>query len=450
MKKIILIISFILAFISLRAEEDVQFKYDIVPMKSMGDSVEMMFNFSYSQGKAKFVKESEYFVSNVTVVLSFMSKKDTVSKMWEIKTPALTEDEKINNIFIGSKLVRMPNDNYTVSLIFYDENAQKDYRYTKKIDKYNRKYLSEIVLAYEADKLEIKRKTNNPDFIRGEYYIVPSADEEIHGAKPKIISYIEIQTNDSIKNCQLMSYLYNANKSKVASTYYNIAEGQSFIQIFNADTLPSGLYYIEYTLLNEKNMIIEKVSRKIYIINMMQKPRVDVYYSEDEDFEKSEFSTFSEVQCDKEYTYFKIVASKNELELYDKLTDLKAKQKFYYKFWENRKKNPDDVVNSTRENFKERIETARRLYSEINNDNLSDREKIFIKYGTPIEVETYPAQDGKKAYQSFFYSDLYGGAHFYFVDNKGNGVYRLVHSTMVGEIQNYDWERIFLKDNTQR
>lgn len=450
MKKILLVICFIFGGAMLRANDVVQFKYNIVPMKSVSDSVELMFNFSYSQGKVKFVQEGEYYVSNVTVILSFMSKKDTTSKMWEIKTPSLTQDEKINNIFIGSKVVRMPNQDYTVRVTFYDENAQKDYRFEKMLNKYNRKYLSEIVLAYEADKLANKNRTNNPDFIRGEYYIVPSSDEEIHGAKPKIISYIEIQTTDSIKNCQLMSYLYNATKNKVTSSYFNIAEGRSFIQKIDADTLPSGLYYLEYTLLNESNMIIEKVSKKIYIINMMQKPRVDVYYSEDEDFEKSEFSTFSESDCQKEYMYFKIVASKNELELYNKLTEQKARQKFYYKFWENRKKNPDDVVNSTRENFKERIETARKLYSEINNEHLSDREKIFIKYGTPIEVEIFPAQDGKKAYQSFYYSDLYGGAHFYFVDYKGNGVYRLVHSTMVGEIQNYDWERIFLKDNTQR
>jgi len=171
-----------------------------------------------------------------------------------------------------------------------------------------------------------------------------------------------------------------------------------------------------------------------------------VYFSEDEEFERSEFSTFTEEKCEDEFLYLKIIASRNEIDLYNKLTDLKAKQKFFFKFWVNRMVDPTALVNQTRENFKERIQTAKKYYRELNTRGLSDREKIIIKHGTPIDVQTYQAQDGNRAYQSFYYSDLYGGAYFYFVDVKSNGIYKLVHSTAIGEIQNYDWETRFLRD----
>ncbi len=451
-KKIsLIIISLIISAIGIKAD-DFGFKYELLKLQNSGDSTEILFNFSFPQNKVEFAKQGEYYVSNLELMLYLKSNSDTISKLWEMSTQAINPAEKMNLMFIGSKKITAKNGEYSGEIWLTDKNANKTSKFeikTLSIPRGKKNHISDVVLA-----IDIKRKEEiaggiNPDFDRNGYYILPNTNDEIQGTKPEIIAYNEIYNIQNISALTFQYNILNGAKSKVMTEAIKISSDTSVYAKFNLDTLPSGLYYVEALLQNDKNQTIEKRQKKIYLINPKQKPSINVYFSEDEAFEKSEFSTFSEEKCEEEYKYINLIASKNEKELWKDITDLKAKQKFYFRFWENRRTDHSSLVNPARENFKDRIIEARKYYKELNNDDLSDREKIYIKYGKPIEVQTNTAQDGNRAYQSFFYSDLYGGAHFYFVDYKGNGVYMLVHSTMTGEIQNYDWETRFLKDYKQ-
>ncbi len=453
--KIISFVLFILTPIALLPQSSISFNYEFNKFKSERDSSEVLFSFSFPQNNFKFINKNNIYESNVEIQLFIKSKTDSLSRLWEIVTQANSETEKLDKMFIGSKTLKLKNDNYQIETKIIDRNSTQNYsKKTEelKLDYIPTEYQSDIIIAYRIDSLEAEISTYNPDFIREKLYLIPNSTEEIYGSYPKINIYNEIYNLKYENKYSIDLNILNAAKSKVISFKKQIKTSDilknNFIQEINEialDTIPSGLYFLESNLAIGNN-VVDKKTKKFYLINPDQKPGIKVYFSEDEEFERSEFSTFTEEKCEDEFLYLKIIASRNEIDLYNKLTDLKAKQKFFFKFWVNRMVDPTALVNQTRENFKERIQTAKKYYRELNTRGLSDREKIIIKHGTPIDVQTYQAQDGNRAYQSFYYSDLYGGAYFYFVDVKSNGIYKLVHSTAIGEIQNYDWETRFLRD----
>ena len=69
--------------------------------------------------------------------------------------------------------------------------------------------------------------------------------------------------------------------------------------------------------------------------------------------------------------------------------------------------------------------------------------RVLLTYGEPDEMDKM--NSGIKNYEVWFYQELEGGVQFVFVDIAGYGDLKLVHSTLVTEIQDYDWQQKYLQ-----
>ncbi len=156
---------------------------------------------------------------------------------------------------------------------------------------------------------------------------------------------------------------------------------------------------------------------------------------------------FTQADADLMENVIKYVTTKEEKALYRDL-DLEGKKNFLGQFWERKNPSPGSKINTFKNEIFRRFAYANQYYSTsliAREDGWkTDRGRIYITYGQPDNVERKPSAMGQKPYEKWYYDrlpDQAGGDYCLFVDQDGYGNYRLVHSTIKGEIQNPEWER---------
>jgi GWxTD domain-containing protein len=135
----------------------------------------------------------------------------------------------------------------------------------------------------------------------------------------------------------------------------------------------------------------------------------------------------------------KFFATKNELELYDKL-NLPGKANFVLEFWRSRDDAPETPENEFMLESFRRMNYAEENFKADKGGLNSDMGRVFVIYGRPDDIERYSMALRGKPYEIWHYYSVLGGAHdFVFVDRNNSGIFNLVHSTVESEIHNYDW-----------
>jgi GWxTD domain-containing protein len=136
------------------------------------------------------------------------------------------------------------------------------------------------------------------------------------------------------------------------------------------------------------------------------------------------------------------IATPSELNIFDQL-NLIGKQNYITDFWKRRDSNPATLENEFKTEHYRRIAYANFNFSRTSDSNdgwNSDMGRVYIRYGEPSEIDRHPSTRGEKPWEKWNYNEIQGGVYFIFVDQDGYGVYRLVHSTMTGEVRDDSWE----------
>ena len=104
--------------------------------------------------------------------------------------------------------------------------------------------------------------------------------------------------------------------------------------------------------------------------------------------------------------------------------DLPAKQAFFKRFWDARDPNPDTNKNELMDEYFKRVNYANEHFSGLAMDGwLTDRGRIFIKFGPPDDIERHPFELETRPYEIWRYYSL--RKVFLFQDYTGFGDYRL-------------------------
>jgi GWxTD domain-containing protein len=155
---------------------------------------------------------------------------------------------------------------------------------------------------------------------------------------------------------------------------------------------------------------------------------------------KSEFSIYSEADCDKMFGEIQYIASKSEIIQYKKLNTLQNKREFLFLFWAKRDTDPKQSRNKFKEEYIERAEYANQNFTYGKRAGyLTDRGRVYLLYGEPDEKEHHFSEGSTKSYEIWTYHQIEGGVVFDFGDRTGFGNYELLNSTMKGEITQSDW-----------
>lgn len=139
------------------------------------------------------------------------------------------------------------------------------------------------------------------------------------------------------------------------------------------------------------------------------------------------------------------IARPTEMTTFKRLNSA-GKRNFMIQFWKRRDPTPETPVNEFREEHMRRLNYANEHFSIGFKDRRGgwnrDRGRVYIVYGPPDLNQRYPFTPDQPPAEQWVYDNLpgQGQAYFLFVDERGFGDYRLVHSSARGERRDPYWE----------
>lgn len=139
-----------------------------------------------------------------------------------------------------------------------------------------------------------------------------------------------------------------------------------------------------------------------------------------------------------------LILTQSEREAWKKLQTDDERQKYIEEIWRSRDPDPDTEENEYREQFYERVAYANEHFSSGKPGRMTDRGRIYIKFGKPDSVESYPTggsydrlpwEGGGSTttypFERWFYRylpNVSSGLELEFVDPTGSGEFRLAKS----------------------
>src|SRR5678816_891794 len=139
-----------------------------------------------------------------------------------------------------------------------------------------------------------------------------------------------------------------------------------------------------------------------------------------------------------------LILTQSERDAWKKLETDEEREKFIEDFWRSRDPDPDTEENEFKQEFFERVAYANEHFSSGKPGRLTDRGRIYIKFGKPDEVESHPAggsydrpsyegggSTSTYPFEKWFYRNIpnvRSGVELEFVDPTGSGEYRLARN----------------------
>lgn len=237
----------------------------------------------------------------------------------------------------------------------------------------------------------------------------------------------------------------------IADTHGNIKEQKNYTRnrayeslvefgFFDVGTLANGLYTLVFAATDATANYSTYTRTNFYVVN------ASAITSDQENmiaaFPKSEYMFMSETEADEKINQALYIGTREEKEIAKTLTDVESKRLFLFKFWFNRE-NP--VMEGLKDEYYSRVDYANEHYAFSNRKGWqSDRGRVYIVYGQPSDIDRQPHNPEGKPYEIWTYHELEGGVKFLFVDVTGFGDYKLMSSTMRGEIHDPGWDDLLI------
>ena len=139
-----------------------------------------------------------------------------------------------------------------------------------------------------------------------------------------------------------------------------------------------------------------------------------------------------------------LILTQSERDAWRKLETDDEREKFIEEFWRVRDPDPDTEENEFKQQFYERVAYANEHFTSGKAGRLTDRGRIYIKFGKPDSIESYPAggyydrpawegggSTSTYPFEKWFYRhipNVRSGIELEFVDPTGSGEFRLARN----------------------
>ena len=140
-----------------------------------------------------------------------------------------------------------------------------------------------------------------------------------------------------------------------------------------------------------------------------------------------------------------LILTKSERDAWNKLETDDEREKFIEDFWNSRDPDPDTEENEFKQQFFERVAYANEHFSSGKPGRLTDRGRIYIKFGKPDSIESHPAgglyerpsyegggSTSTYPFEKWFYRhipNVRSGVELEFVEPTGSGECRLARNS---------------------
>ncbi len=248
-------------------------------------------------------------------------------------------------------------------------------------------------------------------FLKGNRTIIPSVGREYGGDSAAVLLYYQeiYQGKGKREDIKIETQILDAKhdvvyRDTLTSTF---SEG-AICQLRQASLsgMKAGMYILEVILRGRREKIVDDM-KETFWINWSPEALIN------NDFEAA-------VQ------QLKYIAAPAEMRKIENAPTPEEKLKQWNEFWLSRDPTPGTAENEAKKDYYRRIEIANQRYTVMKKEGwLADRGMIFITYGEPDQIEEYPFELSQKAYQVWYYYSSGNARKFVFVDEWGDGDYRL-------------------------
>ena len=335
--------------------------------------------------------------------------------------------------FTGLSIFTTNDDSVKITLSYKDIyiDRQSTIEGVLKINKYKKiPSLSEIMFIKSLSK-----SSSKSDFNKGGLDIIPLVNRTFLIDSDKKTYYVYYQLNNL--------HYTNDIESWYSPKYELIGTNDVLLKELKSEpVLKTSANSARLEKIDISGLEVGKYILKIYVEDLTTGDILETvrdFYISEKVSGKNQFIPMSKDDIKKYKNQMKYIASYEEKKLFKKLSN-EGKQNFIINFWNRR-----DPDLSTEEN-EFLIEHFKRLNycdSNIKGGENSDMGRIFIKYGSPVEINrTFSSTSFAKPVEIWEYA-LNGVKKFVFVDRMENGEYVLVHSNHDDEINNPNWAKNF-------
>lgn len=224
----------------------------------------------------------------------------------------------------------------------------------------------------------------------------------------------------------------------------------SYIRNIDISSLPTGSYRLEVAMVDKTTMQLTP-TRSFYYFDRVNDIEVITDISKvilDPNFQKSIPDDSLGYYLASLLPIAKISETKLILETL-KLKDKEAARKHIQQFWIAT--SGTKAYDSWME-YKRNVILVQELYSTNFQDGFeTDRGRVYLQYGPPNQITTRENSSSEYPYEIWQYDAIkvYRNRRFVFYNpDLVNNAYRLLHSDMVGELQNRSWQQALVKRDT--
>ncbi len=321
---------------------------------------------------------------------------------------------------------------------------------TEVVDNYKNVHFSDMLIAEKAT------VTTTPNlFTKSGYDIIPKINQFYGPQATTIPYYIELynthKSNDSILRVRQRILDLNGNEMLDYNRYVklNTAEVIPIFRKIDITNLPSGSYKLTLDIVDKTGTLpptnmeyffdrVNDIQETADLENLVLDPR------------------FQESLTEDSLTYYlaSLLPIARPAENKMILETLKNKNKDIYRKYIQQFWIQTAGSNATNAwlNYKKQVLLVEKFYStNFQSGYETDRGRVFLQYGQPSLITTRENSPNEYPYEIWQYDKIknFSNKRFIFYNpDLVNNAYRLLHSDMVGELQNKGWQTVLVKRNT--
>jgi GWxTD domain-containing protein len=405
-------------------------------------------------------QENGTFQACIEITLIFKDKNDDVVdfKKYNLFSPEIEDTTNIDFTFIDQQRFALGNGYFNLEISIDDLNSTTE----------PLKVVEPVELYYKEDEISISgiqliesySKSEEESIItKSGYDLIPYSTNFYPSYVNNLTYYCEIYNTKKLLGEEgrllVKSYIESYETAK------QISDKQSFkrentkeviivFNEFNIENLPSGNYYLVIEVRNPSNELVSK--NKLFF----QKSNPDVEYQFSDinaiDINNTFASQIAGIDTLSEFIEsLRPISSEKEKEYAEnqlEMNDLEMMQKYFYHFWHTR--NNEDPEQEWMDYFVEVLKVNKEYGTSIQKGYETDRGRVYLEYGAPNTIVVNDHEPSAYPYEIWHYYAVMNGREgkfiFYCPDLVTN-IYELLHSDVIGEIQNRNWQLELHKRN---
>lgn len=387
-------------------------------------------------------------------ILTIFKQGDKVCNYSKIAldSPVVTDTLQIAGAFLDQQRFSLDNGEYTMEISITDLNHPNPIPFkteqTVVVDlPANKPCMSDILLVDSYQK-----STGTTNFTKNGYEIIPRVYSYYLAKTNSLTFYAELYNTDKFYKDggqYLVSYYIESYESSVRMKDFSfnkrleVSNVNVLMNTIDIKQLPTGNYYLVVEMRDRSNNLMASNSTffqrynpgcEVNMEDIASTQVVNTFAAEINNLDTlREYIRCLDPRCsetERDYAYNLI-----------KTDDMKTMQQFLYTFWSTRSPlNPKAAWDE----YYVQVKRVNASYStKTKKGYMTDRGYVYLKYGTPDRIMEEPSEPGAYPYEIWHYYEVANQRNKRFVFMSRDMVtndFELIHSDVVGEINNYRWQ----------